>query len=295
MTQTRRRSMEAILLVMPALAAVMLVLLLPTLNSLRMSLTNFSLSRPGPFDFVGLQNYRAALRIGEFQRSIRNTFVFTAVGVMFQVSLGLVLALLLNRALKLRGLLRATILFPWALPTALNAIVWRWMYNADLGVFNFLLLQSGLVQQRINWLGASNLAMGSMIFVAVWKTSSFMALIILTGLQTIPDDLYEAAIIDGASPWQRFRRITFPFVAPAIVLSMLLRSMDAFRAFELPFTLTEGGPAGTTQTISLYGYRQLFQFLNFDRGSAVAVLQFLMLLVLGIVYIVILRKREKAL
>lgn len=295
MTQSKRRSIQAVLLVVPALAAVMTVLLFPTLNSLRMSLTNFSLSRPGPFDFIGLTNYRSVVQIGEFQRAVQNTLFFTATGVLFQVSLGLALALILNRALKLRGLLRATILFPWALPTALNAIIWRWMFNADLGVFNFLLLQSGLVGHRINWLGASNLAMGSMIFVAVWKTSSFMALIILTGLQTIPHDLYEAALIDGASRWQRFRRITFPFIAPAIILSMLLRSMDAFRAFELPFTLTEGGPAGSTQTISLYGYRQLFQFLNFDRGSTVAVIQFLMLLVLGVTYIVILRRREKAL
>ncbi len=282
-------------LVVPALAAVMLVLLFPTLNAVRMSLTDFSLTRPGPFAFVGLRNYRGAFGIGEFRRALQNTIVFTAVGVTFQAALGLLLALLLNRAMKMRGTLRATILFPWALPTALNAIIWRWMYSADFGVFNFLLMRFGIIDQRINWLGSPDMAMGSMIFVAVWKTSSFMALIILTGLQTIPDDLYEAAVIDGASAWQKFVRITLPFIAPAIILAMLLRSMDAFRAFELPFALTEGGPAGATQTISLYGYRQLFQFLNFDRGSAVAVMQFLMLLLLGIVYVHLLRRRERAL
>lgn len=283
------------LLVLPALGAVLAVLLFPTVNTIRMSLIDFSLTRPGPFEFIGLANYRAAFGIAEFRNAVRTTVVFTAVGVFFQGLLGLLLALLLNRAFKMRGLLRATILFPWALPTALNAIMWRWMYNADFGVFNFLLMRFGLISSRINWLGSADMAMGSMIFVAVWKTCSFMALIILTGLQTIPDELHEAARIDGASRWQQFSKVTFPLITPAIILALLLRSMDAFRAFELPFALTAGGPARATQTISLYGYRQLFDFLNFDRGATVAVIQFLMLLVLGLVYIWLLRKRERSL
>lgn len=295
MTNLRRRRLQAILLVLPALAAVLVVLLFPTLNSIRMSLTDISLTDVEPPSFVGLRNYYWASQSDEFVRSIGITFTFTAVGVFFQGLFGLLLALVLNKAFKMRGLLRATILFPWALPTALNAIIWRWMYNPDFGVFNFLLLRSGLIDSRINWLASSDTAMASMIFVAVWKTSSFMALIILTGLQTVPGELYEASKIDGATKWQQFRRVTMPLIAPSFILALLLRSMDAFRAFELPFALTEGGPAGATQTMALYGYRQLFEFLNFDRGSTVAVVQFLMLLILGLIYIWQLRRRERAL
>lgn len=273
--------------------AVGLVLFLPTVNAARMSLTNFSLSPAETTRFVGLRNYADIIGNAEFRRSFANSALFTGVTVALELLFGLLLALLVNRSFRMRGLLRATILFPWALPTALNAIIWRWMYNTDFGVFNAALVALGA--DPVNWLGSPGSAMASMMFVAIWKTSSFMGLIILTGLQTIPDELYEAAHIDGASAFVRFRLITLPLVTPAIYLSLLLRSMDAFRAFELPFALTAGGPAGTTQTMSLYGYRQLFEFLLFDRGSAVAVLQFLVLVLLGGTYIVLLRRRERAL
>lgn len=293
MTERNRRSVVGMGLVLPALLVVLGTLFLPTLNAVRLSLTNYSFARPDDAAFVGLRNFGFLFSNSEFTQSLRNTIVFAGVTVVLEVAIGLMLALLVNRAFRMRGLLRAAILFPWALPTALNAIIWRWMYNADFGVFNYLLSLVGV--EPVNWLGSPGSAMASMMFVAIWKTSSFMALIILTGLQTIPIELYEAARIDGASRWEQFRRITFPLVTPSIVLSMLLRTMDAFRAFELPFALTQGGPAGTTQTLSLYGYRQLFQFLRFDRGSAVSVVQFFMLLVLGLTYIAILRKREQAL
>ncbi|MCF7944996.1 MAG: sugar ABC transporter permease, partial [Spirochaetia bacterium] len=174
---------------------------------------------------------------------------------------------------------------PWALPTALNAIVWRWLYNTDFGFFNNILYGFGFTAEKINWLGEIPLAMVSMMIVAIWKTSSFMALILLTGLQTIPSELYEAADIDGASSFYRFRSITLPLLVPSILLSLLFRSMDAFRAFELPFSLTQGGPAGSTQTLSLFGYRQFFQFLKFDQGAAVSVIQFIFIFVLGLIYL----------
>lgn len=293
MTEQHRKSVHGIILVLPALAVVLGTLFLPTINALRLSLTNYSFARPDSTQFVGFDNFAHLFRTNEFTQSVGNTLEFAGVTVAIEVILGLMLALLVNRAFRMRGMLRAAILFPWALPTALNAIIWRWMYNTDFGVFNYLLSIVGV--EPVNWLGSPSSAMASMMFVAIWKTSSFMALIILTGLQTIPVELYEAARIDGANPWEQFRRITFPLVTPSIILSLLLRTMDAFRSFELPFALTQGGPAGTTQTLSLYGYRQLFQFLRFDRGSAVSVVQFLMLLVLGIGYIMLLRRRERAL
>ena len=293
MTERNRRSVYGFVLVLPALVVVLGTLFFPTINVFRLSVTDYSFTRPDSTSFVGVSNYVYLLGDTEFMRSLANTFLFAIVTVGIEVTIGLLLALLINRAFRMRGVLRAAILFPWALPTALNAIIWRWMYNTDFGVFNFILSLVGI--RSVNWLGTPTSAMASMMFVAIWKTSSFMALIILTGLQTIPGELYEAAHIDGASGWQRFGCITFPLVTPSIILSLLLRSMDAFRAFELPFALTQGGPAGTTQTLSLYGYRQLFQFLRFDRGSTVSVVQFLILLVFGIGYIVLLRRRERTL
>lgn len=182
-------------------------------------------------------------------------------------------------------MVRATLLLPWAIPTALNAVIWRWMYNTDYGIFNDLLLKVGLVRTNINWLGQVPLAMISMMIVAIWKTSSFMALILLAGLQSIPNEVYEAAFIDGSTKWTTFKSITLPLLKPAILVSLLFRTMDAFRAFDLPFNLTQGGPVNSTETLSLYAYKVSFQFLEFDYASSVIVMQFAILLALSILYL----------
>ncbi len=282
---TRRRNLHGLLLVFPAFLLVLVILFLPTINTIGMSLADFSFLKGSASRFTGLRNYARIFADEEFRSSLGNTFVFTAVTVFLELSFGMVLALIVNRAFAFRGVMRTTILFPWMLPTALNAVVWRWLYNTDFGFFNNLLRGLHLTDSGVNWLGGIPLAMISMMIVAVWKTSSFMALILLTGLQTIPTELYQAARVDGAGPLQIFRRLTLPLLAPSILVALLFRSMDAFRAFELPFALTNGGPAGTTQTLSLFGYRQFFQFLKFDAGSAVSVVQFLIIFALGLAYL----------
>ncbi len=290
MVRTRSKdSLYGILLVLPVFLIVVVILFLPTLYTIGLSLSNFSFLKGSARSFVGLSNYFTIFSSQELVRSLGNTLVFTFVTVFLELSIGLVLALILNRNFAFMGLLRTTILFPWALPTALNAIIWRWLFNPDFGLFNSILMGLGIVSTRINWLGEVPLSMYSMMSVAVWKTSSFMALILLTGLQTIPAELHEAAGIDGAGWFLRFRKITLPLLVPSILLALLFRSMDAVRAFELPFALTEGGPAGSTQTLSLFGYRQFFQFLKFDTGSAVSVVQFVLILILGAVYLRVFR------
>jgi multiple sugar transport system permease protein len=220
-----------------------------------------------------------------FWSAVSNTLIFTGVTVPIELVIGMGLALALNRSYRGRGLVRLAVLFPWALPTALNALIWRWMYNSDFGIFNSVLLQSGLIRSPIDWLGKIPMAMLSMMIVAVWKTSSFMALILLSGLQTIPDELYEAGIVDGASGWSGFRRITLPLLRPTIMVALLLRSMDAIRAFELPFNLTDGGPVNSTETLSLYAYKLLFQHVDFNMGAASVLLQFVVILSLSLVYV----------
>ena len=293
---TRARSSETlygILLVLPVFLIVVGILFLPTVYTIGLSLSNFSFLKGASRGFTGLANYLTIFADEEFRGSLVNTLFFTSVTVALELALGMILALILNRSFPLMGLLRTTILFPWALPTALNAIVWRWLFNPDFGLFNGILVSLGASSVKIDWLGGIPLSMYSMMTVAIWKTSSFMALILLTGLQTIPAELYEAAEIDGAGFWYKLRRITLPLLVPSILLALLFRSMDAFRAFELPFALTDGGPAGSTQTLSLYGHRLFFQFLKFDTGSAVSVVQFLFIMALGLLYLRLFRTENE--
>ncbi len=286
---TKKLKIMGLLFVLPAFLLVLFILFLPTLNTVIISFTNYSFIKGTTTSFTGFKNYLQTFHDDEFGQSLLNTFLFTGVTVTLELIFGLFLALIVNKGFALRGIMRTTILFPWMLPTALNAIVWRWLYNSDFGFFNNLLRSLSIVKEPINWLGTIPNAMYSMMFVAIWKTSSFMALIILTGLQSISKELYEAAKIDGAKPSQILFKITLPLLVPSILVALLFRSMDAFRAFELPFALTQGGPAGSTQTLSLYGYRQFFQFLKFNMGSAVSVVQFLIILALGLIYLKIFR------
>ena len=170
--------------------------------------------------------------------------------------------------------------------------MWRWMYNTDYGLFNAAALQSGIVDRPINWLGDETLAMGSMVVVAVWKTSSFMALIILAGLQSIPRELYEAGRMDGMTRWQEFREITLPLLKGPILVALIVRSMDALRTFELPFNLTDGGPVTATESLSLYAYKVIFDFIEFNYGAAIVVVQFLVIFAMSLLYILTLRNKD---
>ena len=286
----RQANRTGLLLLIPALALVTFILVMPVVQTLLLSVARNTTSVLQSFDFAAWANYERLLNTPRFLTAIRNTLVFTAVTVPFELVLGVILALLLNRQLPGRWLVRMAILLPWALPTALTALMWRWMFNGEFGLFNALLQGTGLVEGRVNWLGSIPLAMVSMMAVSVWKTSSFVALLLLAGLQAIPRDVYEAAEVDGASAWRRFWSITLPLLRPAILVALLLRTMDALRAFELPFNLTDGGPLTSTETLSLYAYRLIFQYVNFNLGAAAMVLQFVIIMVIALMYVLALRK-----
>ncbi len=288
----RRRQQTGLAFVTPTLLVISLILVYPILQSIVLSFGSSSIDGSEPYRFVGLKHYMTLAGDDRFWNSLWVTLTFTALSIPLELILGVGLAVLMNEHFRGKGLARLAVLFPWALPTALNTLMWRWMYNADYGLFNAVALQSGIVERPINWLGDETLAMMSMVIVSVWKTSSFMALIILAGLQSIPRELYEAGRMDGMSKWQEFREITLPLLRGPILVALIVRSMDALRTFELPFNLTDGGPVTATESLSLYAYKVIFDFIEFNYGASIVVVQFLVIFVMSLAYIFTLRNKD---
>ena len=212
---------------------------------------------------------------------------FTGVSVALELLLGLSIALLLNRTFRFKGLVTAMVLIPWAIPTVVSARMWEWMYNTDFGILNHLL---GV---KINWLGSPFWAMNAAVLMDVWKTTPFAAILLLAGLNVIPRELYQAARIDGAGSWSIFRRITLPLLMPVVLVVLLFRTMDAFRVFDAVYVLTGGGPANSTETLSIYAYKVLFQTLQFGYGSTLSIVVFLCVGAISILYIRFLRREVK--
>lgn len=282
----RLKAKTGILFILPAFFILIGIFIGPTIYTVILSFSSYSF--PG-IKFAGLANFVRLFNDPEFWTSFYNTSIFVAITVPIELILGFILALVANKTMRGRALIRAALLIPWALPTALNALAWRWMYNTDYGLFNSLLINLNIIDAPINWLGQIPLAMISMMIVAIWKTTSFVALLILAGLQTVPSELYEAAKIDGATSWQSLRKVTIPLVWPSIMVSLLFRTGDAFRSFELPYNLTGGGPVNSTETLSVFAYNNFFQYLDFSYSSTIALIQFLLLLCLAVIYLKTLR------
>jgi len=233
--------------------------------------------------FIGLENFARLWNDARFWNALGNTLYFTSVSVALEVVLGLAIAMLLHRAFKGKGFMRAIVLIPWAIPTVVAAKMWEWMYNGDFGVFNYLL------GAHINWLGSAAWALNAAIFLDVWKTTPFVALLLMAGLHTIPKELYQAAKVDGASPWVTFLRVTLPLLRPLLLVVLIFRTIDAFRVFDTIYVLTGGGPGNTTETLSIYAYKVLFQTLQFGYGSTLAVTVFFLVGLITLVYVRALR------
>lgn len=268
--------------VMPAVVLLSLITVYPLFSVLSLSLHRrlllFDISK-----FTGLDNYRYLLTDDRFWNALGNTVYFTGTSVAIELLLGLGIALLLNRSFRFKGVLTAVVLVPWAVPTIVSARMWEWMYNTDFGILNYLL------GARINWLGSPFWALNAAVFMDVWKTTPFVVILLLAGLKVIPRELYQAARIDGASPWQLFRRITLPLLLPVVLVVLIFRTLDAFRIFDAVYVLTGGGPANTTETLSIYAYKVLFQTLQFGYGSTLSVVVFLCTGAITVLYIRFLR------
>ena len=226
----------------------------------------------------GLAFLRRLWTDGRFRGALRATAVFTASSVLLEMLLGTALALLLDREFRGRGLVRAVALVPWALPTAVMALAWAWIFNDSFGVANDLLARFGLIRGPIAWLSEPASAMAALVAADVWKTTPFVALIVLAGLQGIPAELLEAARLDGLSVSQRFRRIVLPLLVPSLLVALLFRAVQAFGAFDLVYVMTGGGPGGSTETVSLYAFQSTFRSLDFAYGAAIAFSAFLLVL-----------------
>jgi multiple sugar transport system permease protein len=230
--------------------------------------------------FIGLGNYSFMLGDARFRTALGNTAYFTAVAVATELTVGMAFALLLATRTRGVGVLRASILVPWAIPTVIAAKLWAWLFNPDAGWL--ALASSG---DRVSWLGTPGYAMHAAILVDVWKTTPFVGFLLLAGLVTIRREVYDAAQIDGASRFQTFVRITLPLLRPTIAVTLIFRTLDAFRVFDAVYVLTDGGPANTTETLSIYAYKMLMRAGDFGYGSALSVATFCCVMALAFVYI----------
>jgi multiple sugar transport system permease protein len=282
------------LLVSPAVALLLLFAVAPIVESVWLSLHRrlpiFNID-----EFVGFQNYVLLFQDDRFWSACATTVYFTAVSVTIELALGLAMAVLLDGGSaevgRWRGGRRVIMLVPWAIPTVVSARMWEWLYHPEYGLLNYLLLSAGLITQPIIWLGSPTAAIHAAILMDVWKATPFAALLLLAGLQTIPRDLYMAARVDGAGRWATFRHVTLPLLLPIIVVVASFRTMDAFRVFDAVYVLTGGGPGNSTETLSIYAYKTLFQTLQFGYGSAITSAMFLMVLSLTMGYLLVLRRR----
>ncbi len=276
------------LFLLPTLAAVALVAFYPLGQVFRYAFTDAWLSGTSPPQWIGLQNFRDLLGDPDFLASVRNTLFFTGVSVSLEAVLGLGIALALHASFPGRGLLRAAVLVPWAIPTVVSAQMWKWMLHDIYGVVNLIGTKLGLLEQKIAWLAQPGTAMASIIAVDVWKTTPFVVLMLLAGLQMIPQELYEAARVDGASAWQQFRRITFPLLRPILLVTLVFRTLDALRVFDVIYVMTGGG--NQTESMALYNRRVLVDFQELGYGSAISIAILLIISVFVVVYLYLMRR-----
>jgi ABC-type sugar transport system permease subunit len=278
--------------ILPSLLFVLVFSLYPILESVRLSFYRLILTLPWLGQkFVGLENYYDLLGDPVALRSLMTTLTFVVVTAPLETALGLGMALVLNESFRGRGLLRAVVLIPWAAPTVVSSQMWRFIFNDRYGLFNFILF-GDQTPRYMAPLADPQMAAAAVVAADVWKTSSFAALIILAGLQTIPEELYEAASLDGAAAWQKFRRITLPLVKPAILLALLFRTIDGLRVFDLVFVMTQGGPADATNVLQFYGYKKSFAEGMIGYGSAISVMVFFFSMLFALLYVRLLGSRS---
>jgi trehalose/maltose transport system permease protein len=286
----RRQTRLAWIMLLPALAVVAVVAIYPLGLTVWQSFTNeqFLLGFQ-PIEFVGLDNYRALLDDTIFRDAVWLTLKFTVITVAFELVLGMVIALVVNSGFKGRGVMRAVMLVPWAIPTVVAAQMWNWMYNDIFGVFNDLLLRLHLIDQGVAW--TTEYPLASVSAVDIWKTTPFVALLLLAGLQVIPTELYEAADVDGVGKWQQFWRITFPLLLPAILVTVIFRTLDALRVFDVFFVFFGNRP--DTQTMAIYDQSTIVTVGDVGYGAAISVAIFLIIGLFVVVYTTVMRVQER--
>jgi ABC-type sugar transport system permease subunit len=283
----------ALLFLLPSFIFVGVFSLFPIFESFRLSFYRLILTLPWLGQkMVGWQNYVDLWQDPVAIESLFTTLIFVGVTIPLELLCGLGIALVLNEAFHGRGLLRAVVLIPWAMPTVVSSQMWRFIFNDRYGLINFIFF-GGDVSRYLAPLADPYLALIAIMAAEIWKTTPLAALILLAGLQGIPDDLYEAASVDGATAWQKFRHVTLPLLKPALLLAVLFRTIDSLRVFDLVFVMTQGGPADTTNVLQFYGYKKSFPEGMVGYGSAIAVAVFLMSLAFSLAYLRLLKTSRR--
>jgi ABC-type sugar transport system permease subunit len=291
--RTREGRFAAVLL-LPSVVAVFGIVVYPILRTLYTSLYAVNSPLPGHYNWVGLRNYTFALGHSEFWSAVERTAYFTFVSTALELVLGIAIALLLNAPLHARWFFRTVVVLPWALPTIVNGAMWRYMFNAQYGVVNAALTQLHVIHDYEAWFSKGFLALNIVILADVWKNTSLVAFFVLAGLTTIPRELYEAARVDGYGPVGTFFHITLPLLRPVIVVVLVLRTIEAFKVFDIIYVMTGGGPANGTQSVAFYTYQRAFSDEFFGYGSALAYLIVIFIMALAILYIRLLRTETLA-
>jgi ABC-type sugar transport system permease subunit len=292
LTLRQRDTIIGLLLIAPSLLIIFGIVLQPILSTLYLSFFDADLGLGRTNIFRGLGNYIDLLSDQVFWETIQRTLYFTIVSVGLELVLGLGIAHLIHAHPPGWRFLRASLIIPWAVPTIVNGTMWRWIYNADYGAMNGLLLQLGIIDKYIPWLTKPVTAMNLVILADIWHSVPFIALILQAALATLPVELEEAAAVDGANAWQRFWYVRLPLLRTAIMVALVIRTVEAFRVFDIIYVITAGGPAFGTVTISYLTYLETFSFGHVGRGSALSFLISIITLLMAIIYIRILYRPE---
>ncbi|MBB4232395.1 carbohydrate ABC transporter permease [Rhizobium mongolense] len=283
----RRDHLAAWLFLVPVIIVMLLVAVWPLARTFFFSFTDAYLDDPSIYSMVGIDNFLDVINDRSWWVAVRNTIVFTVISVAIETVLGLAIALLINEAIPGRGLVRAAILVPWAIPVVVSAKIWEWMLNDQFGVLNKILIGLGFIDHGIAWTASSSLIMGVIIFADVWMTTPFMVLLILAGLQLISPEIFEAAEVDGIPAWKRFWSITLPMLRPAIGVAVLFRVLDALRMFDLAYVMAASNE--NVMTVSIYARDRLISFQELGVGSAASTWVFLLVALAAIIIIGALR------
>ncbi|WP_261426715.1 carbohydrate ABC transporter permease [Serratia proteamaculans] len=297
LTLPQRERRQAWVLLAPMLLMMLLLTAWPLGRTLWLSFTDAALvgNDITPV-WVGADNFIYALTDPDFQAALWRTLYFTLVSVAFEGVIGLLVALLLNQKFHGRNVLRVLVILPWALPTIVNATMWRLNFNPDYGSINALLTQLGVIDHYRSWLGDPASALNAVMLADIWKNYPLITLLTLAALQSIPDDLYEAARLDGASAWRRFRAITLPAILAPLAVALVLRTIDAFKVFDIIYVMTRGGPMDSTKTLSFFVYQESFSYLRAGSGAAYAVLMTLLCgLLIALYMLMLFRQRRRSL
>jgi len=274
------------LFIIPSLILIFALILYPVFNTLYLSFFNYRVQTMAlGKTFVGLRNFIKIFNDETFFKSLKFTLLFTVVAVSMETIIGMIFANIMNRKLPGQGIIRTSVLIPWAIPTIISGLMWKFMYSQQYGIINHIFLKLQFIKEAIPWLSDSFVAVIAVIIADVWKTTPYMSLLILSGLQTIPIQLYEAAAIDGANRKDIFLKITLPLIKPVLSVAILFRVLATFRIYDLIAVLTSGGPANATQSLSLYTIKTYFDFGNIGYGAALATVTFIISLLISLLFL----------